>query len=162
MPRRAVRILALGSVAAVLALAAAASATASGHRAPRRTATTVVRSRVNERAQARIVVNSGGYTLYAWGRGTASYGSAHDDPNFPPLIARGRVVAARGSKINGHKLRTVKLSGGQRQVTYYGERLYLYKGDLKPGQSNGEAKQSGTGAWLVVQASDGRPAGPVY
>lgn len=124
-----------------------------------RPATTVLKTR--SRLAARVVVDSGEYTLYAWVRGTNSYGSAHNDPGFRPLIAHGRVVAAPGSKINGTKLGTRTLANGQRQVTYHHEPLYLYNGDTKPNQTNGENKPSGNSAWFVVQYN-GRPAPPVY
>lgn len=140
--------LALGAFGASVALAG-----------PGRPATTVLKTR--SRLALRIVVDSSAYTLYTWARGTSSYGSAHNDPNYRPLIAHGRVVAAPGSKINGTKLGTRTLANGQRQVTYHHEPLYLYNGDTKPSQTNGENKPSGSGAWFVVQYN-GRPSPPVY
>ena len=111
--------------------------------------------------QDRIVVDSSGYTLYTWFHGQGNYGSAEYNRNFPPLIAHGRVVAGCGSKINGHNLGIRKLSDGQGQVTYHGQPLYLYTGDHKPGQANGELQQDGKGDWCAV-ANDGRPAFPTY
>ncbi len=54
---------------------------------------------MSDSVQSRILVDSGGFTLYTWFHGARSYGSPHNDPQFLPLTAHGRVVAARGSKI---------------------------------------------------------------
>ena len=76
------------------------------------------------------------------------------------MIAQGKVVAASGSQLNASKLSTRKLSSGQHQVTYYGHPLYLYKGDKKPGQTNGEGKYAGSGAWFAInQYGRGVPSG---
>lgn len=147
---------------AIVALAAGSGATAALAGSDR-TASTVIKSRMNDSVQSRILVDSGGYTLYTWFHGARSYGSAHNDPNFLPLIAHGRVVAARGSKIERRKLGTRKLPDGQPQVTYHdGEPLYLYNGDTKPGQANGERQESGNGTWMAIQATNGRYAFPTY
>jgi predicted lipoprotein with Yx(FWY)xxD motif len=150
-------LIAAAAIALIAGCAASAAIAGSG-----RERTTVLRSRLNSQVQDRILVDSGGYTLYAWFSGD-NYGSAHRDPSFRPLIARGRVVAARGSKIERRRLGTRKLSDGRRQVTYHqGEPLYLYNGDALPGQTNGEYKRSGDGTWMAVQATSGRPAFPTY
>lgn len=146
------------TAAAVVALAAGYAA--NGAVAGRKT-TTVVRSSQNSRVQNRILVDSRGYTLYTWFHGQFHYGSAQHNKRFPPLIARGRVVAARGSGIDGLKLGTRKLSSGQLQVTYHGQPLYLYNGDHKAGQANGEMQQQTNGAWFAVR-SDGHPAFATY
>lgn len=139
-------------------------AAASAHHRPCRAgrpATTVLRSRLNHHLGMRIVVNSSGHTLYFWSDSPRGYGSAQDNKSFPPLIAHGRVVAAQGSKINGHKLGTRKLSNGQRQVTYFGGPLYLYTGDHKPGQIDGERHRQDNGSWDAV-LTIGHVAVPIY
>jgi predicted lipoprotein with Yx(FWY)xxD motif len=158
-------IWALASIAALVSIGTAAAAISNaGHldRRERRAPTTVVRSRVNSHVLARIVVDSSGYTLYAWlyGRGCCTH-SYPNFPNFRRLIARGQVIAAPGSKINDHKLGTRKLSNGRRQVTYYGQPLYLYDGDHEPGQANAEEKQQDNGIWQVVDVR-GQPLHPPY
>ncbi len=160
----AVAAMTLGFGAVLMAIGAASAATASAPHCARRSdgaASTVLRSRLNSSVQDRIVVDSSGYTLYTWFHGQGHYGSARYNTNFPPLIAHGRVLAACGSKIDGYKLGTRKLSDGQRQVTYHGQPLYLYDGDHKPGQANGERQQQDNGVWFAVR-SDGHPAFPTY
>jgi predicted lipoprotein with Yx(FWY)xxD motif len=144
--------------AAAIALGAGCEATAA-IAGPGRPVTTVVKSR--SVLAMRVVVDSSGFTLYTWAYGRNGYVSAHNDPSYRPLIAHGQVIAAPGSKINGHMLWTRTLPNGQRQVTYHRQPLYLYNGDSKPGQANGEDKLSGNGAWLVVQYN-GRPAPAPY
>ena len=77
----------------------------------------------------------------------------HSSSTWPPLTASGRVVAASGSQLNPSKLSTRRLSNGQHQVTYYGQPLYLYKGDRKPGSTKGENKNQGNGVWLVIESA---------
>jgi predicted lipoprotein with Yx(FWY)xxD motif len=148
-------------VMAVVFAAGGALAVAAVRNTPGRGATTVIKSREDQHVQAWIVVNSARYTLYIWAQGRSGHGSTHSDKNFAPLITRGRVVAARGSRVNGHKLGTRTLPNGERQVTYYGQPLYRYRGDREPGQANGEEKESGNGVWVLVQAN-GYGAVPVY
>jgi predicted lipoprotein with Yx(FWY)xxD motif len=57
--------------------------------------------------------------------------------------------------VNGRRLGTRRLSNGQHQVTYYGQPLYLYRGDRRPGQTNGEQRTTSRGAWFVI-ATNGR------
>jgi predicted lipoprotein with Yx(FWY)xxD motif len=120
--------------------------------------TTTIRS-ANNANYGRILEGPAGYTLYVFLQGTSSRGTSHNSPSWPPLIASGRVAAASGSHVNSQKLGTRKLSNGKHQVTYYGQPLYLYKGDSKPGQTKGEDKFSGQGAWFVV-STGGRPVQP--
>ena len=87
----------------------------------------------------------------------------HHSPNFPPLIAHGRVVAASHSLIRASKLGTVKLKNGRWQVTYYGHPLYVYRGDHKSGKSaiHGESKDHDR--WeLVDPATGGRALSAAY
>jgi predicted lipoprotein with Yx(FWY)xxD motif len=120
--------------------------------------TTTIRS-TNNVKYGRMLVGPARYSLYVFAKGTSSVGSAHSSPNWPPEIASGRVVAAKGSQVKQSKLGTRKLSNGKHQVTYYGQPLYLYKGDKRPGQTKGEDKFSGQGAWFLVSTT-GRPIQP--
>lgn len=134
----------------VMLVAGVGAAVASG--------TTTMRS-TNNPTLGRILEGPARYTLYVFVQGTSTRGSSHSSSKFPPIIASGRVVAASGSKINSSKLGTKRLSNGKHQVTYYGQPLYLFKGDTKPGTTNGENKFSGRGAYFVIGTS-GRPINP--
>lgn len=73
--------------------------------------------------------------------------SGHSGTNWSPMIAYHKPVAGTGIKQS--KLGT-KTIGGHKIVTYYGQPLYRYKGDTKPGQTKGEGKSQGSGGWYVV------------
>jgi predicted lipoprotein with Yx(FWY)xxD motif len=120
--------------------------------------TTTIRS-ANNRTYGRILEGPAGYSLYVFVQGTSSQGSAHTAASWPAMTATGKVGAASGSHINAAKLSTRKLSNGKHQVTYYGQPLYLYKGDTKPGQTKGEAQSTSTGTWVLINTS-GRPVPP--
>jgi predicted lipoprotein with Yx(FWY)xxD motif len=136
---------ALVAVVAGLAIATAVAAT-----------TTTVRT-TNSPRYGRILADSSGHTLYYWCGGTSTRcTSSHSASSWPGLIAEGRLVAAARSGVNARKLGTRRLSNGKQQVTYYGEPLYLYSGDRKPCQANGEGRISGNGSFFVVMTS-GRP-----
>jgi predicted lipoprotein with Yx(FWY)xxD motif len=98
-----------------------------------------------------------GYVLYVYCPGTGSNcKKGRSSSMWPPMIAYHAPVAGPG--INATKLGTKKING-KKIITYYGQPLYRYKGDKKPGQSNGEARQQGNGAWYVVgRSGDPRPA----
>lgn len=137
--RRATRVTALMVALAVIASGAAFAAT-----------TTTIRT-TNNANLGRILVGPAGYTLYVWCTGTSDTNCPGTrSTRWPAMIASGRVAAASGSQLNSSKLSTRKLSDGKHQVTYYGHPLYLYKGDTKPGQTNGEGKYSGNGAWFAI------------
>src|SRR5205807_5535968 len=55
---------------------------------------------------------------------------------WPPLLANGTPTGGTG--VTASKLGTITRSGGSRQVTYNGHPVYLYAGDKKPGDVNGQ------------------------
>jgi predicted lipoprotein with Yx(FWY)xxD motif len=120
--------------------------------------TTTIRS-ANNPTLGRILDGPARFTLYVFCPGTSTRCSGHTSSTWPPEIASGRVVAASGSKINSKKLSTRKLANGKHQVTYYGQPLYLFKGDKNPGQTNGENKYQANGAWFVI-STGGRAVPP--
>jgi predicted lipoprotein with Yx(FWY)xxD motif len=117
--------------------------------------TTTIRT-ANDPTYGRILEGPARYTLYVFCATTGTQCAGHGSSTWPPLIAHGQVVAASGSQIKASKLSTRKLGNGQRQVTYYGDPLYLSKDDRKPGQTKGECKQQANGVWLVL-SNTGRP-----
>lgn len=152
--RRAVRI--SGRVARVSALVSVLALVGVG--AAIASSTTTIRS-TNNKTLGRILEGPARYTLYVFCGGTSTRCAGAKSSQWPPEIAHGRVVAAKGSGINQRKLSTRKLPNGKHQVTYYGQPLYLYKGDKKPGQTHGEGQQTSTGAWFAINTA-GRAAIP--
>jgi predicted lipoprotein with Yx(FWY)xxD motif len=115
---------------------------------------TVIRITYNS-GYGRIVLSPDSHSVYMFCTPSTHKCPGRSAHAWPPLIAHGRVVAAPHSKINASKLGTVKLRGGQRQVTYWGHRLYLYRGDHKAGQINGEGIYQHHGQWWLISARGG-------
>jgi predicted lipoprotein with Yx(FWY)xxD motif len=108
--------------------------------------------------QQRILADSSHHTLYVYcvmGRHIKCK-NGHTSANRPPLIAHGRLKAGAG--VDQSKLRTRRLSDGERQVTYYGQPLYLYTRDGQPYKVHGEtwAARCGTRQWNVIR-TNGQP-----
>jgi predicted lipoprotein with Yx(FWY)xxD motif len=66
---------------------------------------------------------------------------------WPPLLISGSAKPAAGAGVNKALLGTVKRPNGTMQVTYRGLPLYLYSGDKKPGEVNG---QGSAGIWHAL------------
>jgi predicted lipoprotein with Yx(FWY)xxD motif len=113
---------------------------------------TVVRS-TNNAKFGRILDGPARYTLYVFCAGTSTRCAGARSSSFRPLLARMRVVPAPGSHIRASKLGTRRLRDGKHQVTYYGQPLYLYKGDKRPGKTSGEEKGNSRGSWFVISTT---------
>jgi predicted lipoprotein with Yx(FWY)xxD motif len=98
-----------------------------------------------------IVTDGRGFTLYI-------YVLDHQGPSvctgvcakqWPPLVLpRGVSRPVAGPGVNPALLGTVPRAGGLLQVTYNRWPLYLWQGDLAPGQATGQAE--GMGAWYTL------------
>jgi predicted lipoprotein with Yx(FWY)xxD motif len=98
--------------------------------------------------QGRILAQQRGYTLYVFCSGVpTNCKKGRSSRMWPPMIAYHHPVAGPGIKQS--KLGT-KTINGKKIVTYYGQPLYRYKRDTRPGQTRGEAKPMGNGGWYVV------------
>jgi predicted lipoprotein with Yx(FWY)xxD motif len=96
-------------------------------------------------------------TVFVSGQGRALYVDIHDRANhvtctascarlWPPLLlARGATRPVAGTGVKG--LGTVRRPGHRLQVTWHKMPLYLFTGDVHPGQINGQAVGS---AFFVV------------
>ena len=65
------------------------------------------------------------------------------------LLPKGATKPTAGPGVNAASLGTVAGSGGSRQVTYGGKRLYWFVADSAPGQVNGNITDK-WGKWTVV------------
>ena len=105
-----------------------------------------------------IVAGSNQHTLYGFGNDSrnksACYGRC--SRTWIPLWAKGQIVAVKGSHVNGKKLGKFRRKSGSYQVTYYGQPLYTYKGDTKPGQIRCHKYLQGWHPILII----GSPAPP--
>lgn len=98
----------------------------------------------------RILVDSRGRTLYLFekDRKGQSACSGLCTAYWPPLLAKGKSLAGKGAK--RPLLGSIRRADGTRQVTYAGHPLYLFSGDTKRGQTNGEGLTDFGAGWDVV------------
>jgi predicted lipoprotein with Yx(FWY)xxD motif len=103
----------------------------------------------------RLLVNSRGFTLYAFSRdggGTDRCVQVRGCTGvWPVLRATGRPVAGGG--VEASLLGTIGLPGGVRQVTYAGHPLYTYAFDNAPAQTGYVGASQFGGVWRALTAS---------
>lgn len=97
-----------------------------------------------------ILVNSTGRTLYLFKAdvGATSSCSGACAVAWPPLLATGTPIAGTG--LTASKLGTITRSGGKQQVTYNSHPVYLYVGDKKAGEVNGQGVTAFGAAWFAL------------
>jgi len=98
----------------------------------------------------RILVNSGGRTLYVFSRdkNDKSACAGMCAKFWPPLIAAGKPGASAGARAS--LLGTTKRADGRMQVTYNRHPLYTFVKDTKKGQTHGEGLTAFGGQWNAV------------
>jgi len=133
------------TVAVVVALSLAVVATALGGSSARPAKVATASSGLG-----RIVVDARGRTLYLFeedrrGQSTCSGVCA---AYWPPVLTSSKVIALNGAKRS--LLGTIRRANGSRQVTYAGHPLYLFSGDSKSGQTNGEGLTDFGAGWYVL------------
>jgi len=124
---RPLRVLATATAlgAAVVAVSAAGTSVAT------------VSSRTNA-ALGKILVGAGGRTLYSERKAlTECTGSCA--VQWPPLVIGARAKPIAGPGVKASLLGTVKRPDGRLQVSYRGQPLFLFAGDAKAGDVNGQA-----------------------
>ena len=134
----------IGVVVAALSLAVVGSALGGGSAArPAKVATAAT-------GLGRVVVDGRGRTLYLFekDRHGQSACSGVCAAYWPPLLTSGKSVAVGGAKRS--LLGTARRADGSRQVTYAGHPLYLFSGDSKSGQTNGEGLTDFGAGWYVL------------
>src|SRR3954454_11974394 len=152
--KRSLTFLAGGAVLLLAALAVAGcggGGKSSGSSGPPKTASgRTATLGVSSASLGNILVNSQGRTLYLFKRdsGTMSECNGACAVNWPPLRASGKPTIGSGAKAS--LISTSTRSDGVRQVTYNGHPLYLFKGDSKPGDTNGEGLNAFGGSWFAV------------
>ena len=104
----------------------------------------------NEGHLGKILVDSQGRTLYLFqkdnGTKSACYGACAS--NWPPLQASGKPTIGGGASAS--LVATTARSDGTSQVTYGSHPLYLFQGDQKPGDTNGQGVTAFGGGWFTL------------
>ncbi|MFI8851044.1 hypothetical protein ACIGW3_12790 [Streptomyces sp. NPDC053499] len=103
----------------------------------------------------KILVDGSGRTIYLFeadksSKSTCDGGCAEA---WPPVLVKGKAKPKAGSGVKSGLLGTSKRDDGDRQVTYKGHPLYLYAGDDKPGDTNGQALDQFGAEWFVLAPS---------
>jgi predicted lipoprotein with Yx(FWY)xxD motif len=148
MRARSLLLLVIAALAAVAAVAVIAGAAGAASKASGKPAAVDVR----KTKLGTVLVDAQGRTLYLFmkdkhGKSACAGACAKF---WPPLLTKGRPKAGKGvqSKLLGT---TVRKSGSQ--VTYDRHPLYLYAGDKKAGQTNGQGSTNFGATWYVLAPS---------
>jgi predicted lipoprotein with Yx(FWY)xxD motif len=100
-----------------------------------------------------VLVDSQGRTLYMFqkdsGTKSACFGACASA--WPPLRASGKPTAGNGA--NASLLGTSARSDGKAQVTYNGHPVYLFTGDQKAGDTNGQGVTAFGASWFALSGA---------
>jgi predicted lipoprotein with Yx(FWY)xxD motif len=113
----------------------------------------------NDSNLGEVLVNSQARTLYLFLKdsGTTSACTGACAAAWPPLRANGKPTL--GSGANASLVGTTTRSDGNPQVTYNGHPLYLYAGDQKPGDTNGQGLTQFGGGWFALSPTGNQVSG---
>jgi predicted lipoprotein with Yx(FWY)xxD motif len=114
------------------------------------------------------LVDAQGRTVYLFGAdtGTKSACSGACAVNWPPLVTSGTPTVGNGAATS--LVGTATRSGGEKQVLYNGHPLYLFAGDQKAGDTNGQGVNAFGGSWYALTSAGDQvtatppTAGPGY
>ena len=140
------RILTLIAATAAVTLLATTLAGASATRA---------KLELRKTSVGKILVNSRGFTLYAFTKDTRNKDNCAGISGclrlWPVLKTGGKAIAGPGVK--SALIGTITLKSGAKQVTYAGHPLYTYVGDGSPGQTYYVNFFQSGGYWPAVNAA---------
>jgi predicted lipoprotein with Yx(FWY)xxD motif len=148
------RISALASVAAAaltaVSLAACGGGSSTSSKSPSASGDTNATVDVATSSLGNILVDSHGRTLYLFKKDSGPKSTCFDAcaTNWPPLRGSGKPTVGTGVSASG--VATIARSDGGPQVTYNGHPLYLFAGDAKPGDTNGQGSDAFGAAWLAL------------
>jgi predicted lipoprotein with Yx(FWY)xxD motif len=97
-----------------------------------------------------VLVDSKGRTLYLFkkDKGTKSACAGACASAWPPLRVNGKPTVAGDAKAS--RVASTTRPDGAAQITYSGHPLYLYEGDDKPGDANGQGVNAWGGRWFAL------------
>jgi predicted lipoprotein with Yx(FWY)xxD motif len=104
-------------------------------------------------ALGRILVDSRGHTLYLFEKDRRGQSACSGAclAYWPPLLTSGTPTAVKGAQRS--LLGSIRRADATRQVTYAGHPLYLFSGDARRGQTNGEGLKDFGAAWYALMPS---------
>jgi len=141
------RLVIAAAVMALLLVGAGAASAASG------STTRGVTVATGASGLGRILVDGRGHTLYLFEKDKKGQSACSGvcTAYWPPLVANGKGIAIKGVKQS--LLASIRRADGSRQVTYAGHPLYLFSGDAKRGQTNGEGLTDFGAGWYALNAA---------
>jgi predicted lipoprotein with Yx(FWY)xxD motif len=100
-----------------------------------------------------VLVDAQGRTVYLFGadNGTKSACSGACAVNWPPLVTSDTPTVGNGAATS--LVGTATRSGGEQQVVYNGHPLYLFAGDQKAGDTNGQGVNAFGGSWYALTSA---------
>jgi predicted lipoprotein with Yx(FWY)xxD motif len=106
-----------------------------------------------------ILVDSSGRTIYLFKRDSGTRSACGGDcaRDWPPVRANGKPTVGPGA--NASLVGTTARPDERRQVTYNGQPLYLYAGDEKPGDTNGQGLTTFGALWWVLSPAGNQVTG---
>jgi predicted lipoprotein with Yx(FWY)xxD motif len=112
---------------------------------------------VRSSSLGKILVDSKGRTLYAFGHDlkNKSRCSGACASNWPPALTKAKKPKL-GAGVSSAKLRVIKRPGGARQLSYAGHPLYRFSLDTASGDAQGQGVDAFGGTWHVVSPA-GKP-----
>jgi predicted lipoprotein with Yx(FWY)xxD motif len=107
----------------------------------------------------KILVDSQGRTLYLFKKDAGTKSTCFGDcaSDWPPLRADGKPTV--GSGASASMVGTTTRSDGKPHVTYQGHPLYLYEGDQKPGDTNGQGITAFGARWYALTPAGNQVSG---
>jgi predicted lipoprotein with Yx(FWY)xxD motif len=160
-PKRFITLLVSVAVVALAAQAVAACGSGGGTATalPKTTSGQPATVGVANSGLGKILVDSQGRTLYLFRKdsGTTSACAGACADAWPPLRANGKPTAGDGATPSW--LGISKRSDGSPQVSYNGHPLYLYQGDQKPGDTNGQGVTAFGAAWFALSPAGAQVSG---
>ena len=165
MTRRSITLFTSAAVVPIAALALAACGSGGGgpsaQPAPPKTANgqSATVGLANDGNLGEILVNSQARSLYLFLKdsGTTSACTGACAAAWPPLRANGKPTLGKGA--NASLLGTTTRPDGNPQVTYNGHPLYVYAGDQKPGDTNGQGLTQFGGGWFALSPAGNKVSG---
>jgi predicted lipoprotein with Yx(FWY)xxD motif len=97
-----------------------------------------------------ILTDAKGNTVYLFEKDEEgdSYCTGPCASSWPPVTTKGSAVAGQGT--DASLLSTLTRDDGTEQVAYAGHPLYLYEGDSKPGDTNGNGLDQFGAEWYAL------------
>jgi predicted lipoprotein with Yx(FWY)xxD motif len=150
---RTLSVLAAGAALTLVAVAVAGCGGSGSAAAPTTANGRSATIGISNTGLGKVLVNSQGRTLYLFQKdvGTKSECFGACAQNWPPLRAKGKPTLGNGA--NPSLVSTTMRSDGKPQVTYNGHPLYLFSGDSRPGDTNGEGVNAFGGSWYALSSA---------